>query len=178
MIEPLLARASVAYENATDEQRTAGARWYPDARASARELARRHGCSVARAAAVIAALSPTQSWAGNLTVARRLFADPNGRRLMPAHEQARPLLLGRRLLQLSGQKVEAFRVAIASGGRRGRAVVDRWMVRALLGVDKTSVSRRDYDACATALSGAAAVHGVNVHALQATVWIAVRGKGE
>ena len=178
MIEPLTTRASVAFANASADTRAAGAAWYPAARRVAAGLARKHGVTVDRAAAVIAATSPTQTWKGNVTVADRVLADPDGygARLMAAHAQAVPIARGRRSLELQGPKVSAFSRAIRSSGRAGRAVVDRWMIRAL-GLGE-SVTPKTYAAAADALARAAALHGVDVHTLQATVWIAVRGGAE
>lgn len=174
MIEPLQARASIAFANATDEQRAAGAAWYGTARAAARQLARRHGCTVDRAAAVIAATSPANTWKGNLTLADRMLTNPDCGAL-PAHRQGRAIARARRgSLALSGPKVSAFRDAIRGIGRR--AVVDRWMVRAL-GLPE-SVTPKTYELAASALDRAARLHNVDVHTLQATVWIAIRGAAD
>jgi hypothetical protein len=124
---------------------------------------------------VIAATSPAQTWRGNLTAADRLMSDPDGYRMIRSHEQARPIARARRgSLALRGPKVSAFRDAIRGIGRR--AVVDRWMVRAL-GLPE-SVTPRTYELAAGALERAAQLHSVDVHQLQATVWIAVRGAAD
>lgn len=65
------------YHRATEEQRLTGKSWYPDAHALALEIA--NGDAV-KGAGVIAALSANKSWAENVKLSRRAFAEgePSG----------------------------------------------------------------------------------------------------
>lgn len=172
-----LARRLVALWHAADKAvRTAGVQWYRDARATARRLARAHGCSLATAAGVIAALSPRLTWAYNVVAADLVLGAAervpgvfraNLAKSRAIAEGARPLTV------LSGPKVRAFYRALM--GDTSAAVVDVWTARAA-GVDPEGLSPQLYAQVARALRMGADEVGTTTTSLQAVAWVAVRGR--
>ena len=156
--------------------------WYTLAQGAARRMARRHGVSLRRAAGVIAALSPLNSWAVNLMMADRLLGEAAaGRRSVPRNcglrrnvEKAWAIAQGARPLDvLSGKKVRAFYRNMT--GDMHAVTVDRWAARAA-GVHESHATRL-YDEIAAAYTEAAAIVGLTPAVLQAIIWCSIRGDG-
>jgi hypothetical protein len=152
-----------------------GAEWYRRARVVAYYQAQRHSQSLATCAGVIAALSPRLSWTRNVRAADEVLAGserPAGvfrasvRKALAILRGASPLAV------LSGPKVRAFYRALM--GDEGAAVVDVWVARALGWTRE--LTEGAYRIVERALVLAAARARCSVATLQATVWIAVRGR--
>ena len=155
--------------------RRQGRAWYPEARAAVRGMARTHGTSVAVAAGVVAALSPRLMWHVNVRAADAVLggAIPVGVFRTSLSKALRIHRGGERPLDvLGGPKVRAFYRALT--GDDGAAVVDVWVLR-VVGWTK-SLTERAYGQVAKALEVVARQLGVTVVDLQATAWVAVRGR--
>lgn len=153
---------------------TEGALWYLKARRVARTIARVCGVTQAQAAGVIAALSPRLQWVANVRAAGKLCAGviPSG--VFRANLTKAKLILSgvRPLSVLRGPKVRAFYRAIM--GDESAAVVDVWTARAA-GLTRIPTDR-DYRDVSAALAHVAAFEGITVARVQATAWVAVRGR--
>lgn len=172
MVRRLLAHWATADRSA----RASGARWYGEARAACKDMAREAGVSSATTCGIVAALSPRLMWVSNVRAARAVLRGerPAGvfssslSKASRIHAGARPLAV------LSGPKVRAFYRALM--GDPQAAVVDVWVARAAGWVGK--LKQRAYDLVAGALAEAARVARVPVARFQAVVWVAVRGRAE
>lgn len=158
--------------------------WYRVGGSTAARLGRTYGVSKSTAAGVIAALSPLQTWKGNVGAAERILS------AMAAGETSPPKVgLGRNVAKawriasgerplsvLSGDKVRRFYRNLM--GDLSAVTVDRWAARAC-GVPDTypSTSAR-YARCEMAYREAAAVVDLAPAELQAIVWVAIRGAAE
>lgn len=122
------------YRNATDAHRAHGATWYADARRTAASMLPPGEIYTARACAVVAALSPRLTWAGNVDAARlacqlwlmghdRDYFVANVPTLKANALKAWRILEGEAPLDvLGGQKVRAFYACIVSAGEDPNAV--------------------------------------------------------
>jgi hypothetical protein len=160
----------------SDDEKTAALNggWYRQARRAARKLSAKHGCTLAVAAGVVAALSPRVRWSANINGADHILgggdAGPGFNRNV---EKACRIRDGERPLDvLGGPKVTAFYRAIM--GDEEAAVIDVWMWRAL-GMEPNSVPYEDAKAIVVSAAKAA---GVSTTTFQALVWTHVRGGGD
>lgn len=158
----------------TEEQRIQGSRWYPEARATIRGMARRHWYSEATVAGVVAALSPRLHWCRNLQVAERVLTSGTSTGVFKANlHKAAAILSGARPLKiLSGPKVRAFYRALV--GQRTSVVIDVWMAR-VAGLT-TSLTGQVYAKLADALTALAKRFGVTPADAQAILWVTARGR--
>ena len=76
---------------------------------------------------------------------------------------------------LKGLKTNNFAKAIA--GNENAVVIDVWMLRAL-GIEKKTPTQSQYKQMADAVTEVATLHGMTPRAMQALIWIVVRGSGE
>jgi hypothetical protein len=76
---------------------------------------------------------------------------------------------------LKGQKTNAFAKAIA--GNEDAVVIDVWMLRAL-GIEKKTPTQGQYKVMADAVTTVATKYGMTPRAMQALIWIVVRGSAE
>lgn len=168
---------------ATDElTRAAGHQWYPHAFREAARLAALAGCSVERAAGVIAALSPRAFWGLNLVWAARVLdasaAGLQGPPLVSTRANratAWSIATGAADLEALGPKTAVFARAIL--GDMTAVTVDVWAKRAALG-DMTAdatVTEQDRTEMTAAYRRAARILEITPRDLQAVVWLAVRG---
>lgn len=179
-----------AWNRATPAERAAGRRWYPRARAAARAIARDAGISEARAAAIIASLSPRCQWSVNLRWARDVALAAAAGADCPAAStevfrelawrlataELRPSAVGDTRTRGVGPKVARFWRNIL--GARDCATCDVWACK-VAGVDPKSVdSAAGYALVESAYIAAAARLDVDVRTLQAATWIAERGRAE
>jgi hypothetical protein len=170
----MVRRLVAAWSGSDRTGRAQGRAWYPEARRTVRAMATTHGTSPATAAGVVAALSPRLMWAVNVRAAETVLAGSTPRgvfrtslgKAMRIRRGARPLSV------LSGPKVRAFYRALT--GDDGAAVVDVWVAR-VVGWTR-ELKERAYGTVARALEQAAALLGLRVTDLQATAWVAVRGR--
>lgn len=187
-VHDMTAHILAVYDGSDSRSRRNGATWYGDAQHVAHVLAatatarshtgHRYVVTVDVAAGIIAALSPRMRWGANVTAAHAIA---NGR---PVVGLSRSIAAATAILEgtdwravLRGPKTRAFAAAVASGGLDTRygAVCDAWAVRAATAGAYDSVAKCRYDDVARAYADAAAMRGINVHALQAIVWTVVRG---
>jgi hypothetical protein len=175
-VRRLAARFVALWRAADRAVRTAGVQWYRNARRICRDLARRHGVSESCAAGVVAALSPRLGWTYNVLAADLVLA--RAERVPGVFKaslvKARRILAGGRPLQvLSGPKVRAFYRALK--GDESAAVVDVWTARAA-GLSPEHLTAKLYAAVAHALKMGADEVGTTTARMQATAWVAVRGR--
>jgi hypothetical protein len=188
------------YDAADDATRAAGAAWYDGARLEAERIAALApaGVGPVRAAGVIAALSPRTRWAENLQAAEEsagaaarvagaeralwgplaiegaVFGATGWYGLDDPRRKAAAILEGRAPLDvLGGPKVRAFFRNIC--GDRRAVTIDVWAARAAAGRWHNSISPYLYRRLERAYVDAADRRGVDPRALQAAVWIDIRG---
>ena len=76
---------------------------------------------------------------------------------------------------LKGAKTNAFARAIA--GDENAVVIDVWMLRAV-GIEKKSPTQSQYKELADAVTKVATKFGMTPRAMQALIWIVVRGSAQ
>ena len=156
--------------------------WYALAQTEARRLARKHRTTRARAAGTIAALSPLQTWAGNVSAADRVLAaaaagEPEAPRVGLGANVAKAwrIAQGERPLDvLSGPKVRSFYRNIM--GDLSAVTVDRWAARACGVPESFPRGAKNYAQCEHAYREAATTLGIAPAILQAIVWCSIRGR--
>ena len=159
---------------ATFGQVEQASKWYLDAENVARDVARNLDTTLEIGATVVSAFSPRERWARNVvnavtfSLGEPVTALGNNIRMANAG-----LTLG--FDALKGQKTNAFARAIA--GDENAVVIDVWMLRAL-GIEKKTPSQSQYKEMASAVTIVAGIHGMTPRAMQALIWIVVRGSGE
>lgn len=175
-----------AYRAATPAQRRSGAAWYP----SAYELAAHMDPdNPARAAGVIAALSPQQRWWVNVANAATVigWADAgadmdHAPRLHFVTQMAKAIAIAAHgvdpLDVLHGPKERAFYGAMM--GHADAVVIDRWAARVAEpetrhGTDDERVTLAQYRKIAESYRAAAVKLKRPVRDVQATTWIVTRG---
>lgn len=169
----------------TTEEVIAGTGWYRGAERIARRLARKYGTTKHRAAGVIAAMSPNQTWKNNLVMAEEALAG-NPRGFSSAVARARRIMAGGSIISTfpdpdgNSHKIREFYRAIA--GNPNAVVIDRWALRAAWGeasVDAHWLQRKGvYNMVADAYREVARTIEMDPRDFQAAVWIHVRGGGE
>jgi hypothetical protein len=189
-MNPITRNVVDAWHACDTDTRTLGAAWYPRARAEARRLARTYGLSEARAAAIIAALSPRCQWSVNLAYAERVAAAYASGADCPrvsttcfralawnfATRTLRPSACADQSTRGVGPKVSRFWRNIL--GARDVATLDTWACR-VAGVPHSSVAdERTYVPVELAFIEAAAIVGEDVRTVQAATWIRERGRHE
>ena len=169
------------YEQATPAQAVDGARWYSDAHALAEAIT---PGDVARGAAIIAALSPALAWSTNMrfaiAAARKGSRRPAG--VIGANwDKAKRIARGGDVDKiLTGPKVRAFAVCIASDGEHPDAVcVDRHAAaiacgRFLEDGGAAAVRGARFERIAQAYRDAAARAGITPAQIQAVTWVVWR----
>jgi hypothetical protein len=184
-----IARINGFLRRATDAERYDGIRWYPTAHAIAEGFSHEAFAgphAVRQVAGVIAAISPGLKWERNLICARALILwhrDGRPKAQEPVVEtyayanvrKALAILDGEAPEQvLTGPKVRAFFHAIL-GENRG-AVLDGHIANALRGEELAlretkSLTLLERTAWRQALQSVACATGLDVHAVQAIVWL-------
>jgi len=146
-------------------------KWYHEANAVAREVAANMTLDIERAACIVSAFSPRQTWALNVRNALAYSIGVEVKCLTNNLNMAdASLVYG--FDALKGLKTNAFARAIA--GDESAVVVDVWMCRAAnIGTD--SPNKTQYTFIADAVCDAAAMFGITPRTAQALIWIIVRG---
>lgn len=178
-----------AYRSATPAQRRSGAAWYPSAFETAAKMDPENP---ARAAGVIAALSPQQRWWVNVANAATTigWADAGADmdrapRLHFTTQMAKAIAIAAHNVDpldvLHGPKERAFYGAMM--GHADAVVIDRWAARVAepetrTGHDDERVTNAQYRHIAEAYREAAAVLNRPVRDVQATTWITTRGAAD
>lgn len=159
---------------ATYGQIEQASKWYIDAEKVAHEVAKNLDADLEVGASVVSAFSPRERWTNNVAKAvafslgQKVVGLPNNLKMAK-----KALALG--FDALNGQKTNAFARAIA--GNEDAVVIDVWMLRAL-GIEKKSPTQSQYVEMARAVRKTAAEYGMTPRAMQALIWIIVRGSAE
>jgi hypothetical protein len=161
-------------KNATFGQVEQASKWYVDAEKVAHEVARNLDVSLEKGASVISAFSPRERWTTNVAkaIAFSLGQDVVGlsNNLKMANNS---LLLGYQALK--GLKTNAFAKAIA--GDEDAVVIDVWMLRAV-GIERKTPNQTQYKELEDAVKKVAFDNGMTPRAMQALIWIVVRGSAQ
>jgi hypothetical protein len=161
-------------KNATFGQVEQASKWYVDAEKVAHEVARNLDVSLEKGASVISAFSPRERWTTNVAkaIAFSLGQDVIGlsNNLKMANNS---LLLGYQALK--GLKTNAFAKAIA--GDEDAVVIDVWMLRAV-GIERKTPNQTQYKELEDAVKKVAFDNGMTPRAMQALIWIVVRGSAQ
>jgi hypothetical protein len=159
---------------ATFGQVEQASKWYLDAERVAHEVAANLNTDLEVGASVVSAFSPRERWTNNVqkavafSLGQKVVGLPNNLKMA---EKA--ISLGYDALK--GQKTNAFARAIA--GDEQAVVIDVWMLRAL-GIEKKTPTQTQYVEMARAVKKVATLHGMTPRAMQALIWIVVRGSAE
>jgi hypothetical protein len=159
---------------ATYGQIEQASKWYMDAERVAAEVARNLKTTLEVGATVVSAFSPRERWTNNVAKAISFSLGnhvPGFKHNMFMANNA--LTMG--FKALNGPKTNAFAKAIA--GDENAVVIDVWMLRAL-GIEKKSPTQSQYKEMAKAVTTVATEHGMTPRAMQALIWIIVRGSAE
>jgi hypothetical protein len=180
-MRPTMPNIIKIYNAATEDHIREGLSWYRDAHALASEL---DPSDPDRAAGVIAALSPRESWTRNVYLATLLYernGDLQDGTLTSNLDKARRIFNGEAPLDvLGGDKVRAFYTLISDPDNADAVCVDRHAFDVAVGRktdDKTrqALGRKGaYDRFARAYRRAAEVLGVTPAQVQAVTWVAWR----
>ncbi len=179
MIRPLTPRILRVYQSATPEQLAEGADWYHNAHGLAASLDPKNP---RRAAGVIAALSPRLSWAKNVELAGRVYAEGRASGVLGRSRRAADAFFqgSDPLDVLGGPKVRAFFTLINDPEDPKTVCIDRHAIDVALGVklddrSRPALHRGDaYERFCRAYRRAAAHLGCLPSTAQASTWLAWR----
>ena len=161
-------------KSATFGQVEQASKWYLDAERVAEEVSKNLNTTLEIGATVVSAFSPRERWARNISNAIKFsLGEPVialGNNIKMANAG---LSLG--FKALNGMKTNAFAKAIA--GDEQAVVIDVWMLRAV-GIEKKSPTPKKYLELADAVKKTAFDFGMTPRAMQALIWIVVRGSAE
>jgi len=129
--------------------------------------------SYEQAASVISAFSPRVTWKRNVELARQFV---NGESVKCLRTSIRNAEAARSegFRALRGLKTNNFARAIAGDGEA--VVIDTWMLKAAQ--HSKSVNKTQYLQLAESVREVARVHGWEPAAMQALIWIVVRGRAQ
>jgi hypothetical protein len=161
-------------KNATFGQVEQASKWYVDAERIAEKVAENLGATLEVGATVVSAFSPRERWSINVA---RAIAFSLGQDVACLKNN---LVMANNALTmgfkaLNGLKTNAFAKAIA--GDEQAVVIDVWMLRAV-GIERKTPNQTQYKELADAVRKAAFDFGMTPRAMQALIWIVVRGSGE
>jgi hypothetical protein len=175
MFENYVEAYSKVANKATFGQVEQAAKWYLDAENVAREVATNLGVTLEVGASVVSAFSPRERWARNVANAITFSLGEQVRGVLGNNIRMAEKALTEGFDALKGQKTNAFAKAIA--GNENAVVIDVWMLR-VLGIEKKSPTQSQYKVMADAVTAVAVKHGMTPRAMQALIWIVVRGSAE
>jgi hypothetical protein len=161
-------------KNATFGQVEQASKWYMDAERVAAQVARNLDSTLEVGATVVSAFSPRERWTNNVTKAISFSLGnsiPGFKNNMVMANNA--IAFGYDALK--GLKTNAFARAIA--GDEQAVVIDVWMLRAV-GIEKKTPSQSQYNDLANAVKKVAFDYGMTPRAMQALIWIVVRGSSD
>ena len=166
------------YYKATEQDKSEGIEWYPNAHAFARTVGSR---SVKRGAGIIAALSPQTSWPENKRLALQASSGRITGHTRRNCEKATDCRRGYDPLEvLGGRKVRAFYALILDPTNAYDVVIDRHAFDVAIGYETDNLARKvlervgGYDFIADAYRKAAANLGILPSEVQATTWLTWR----
>jgi hypothetical protein len=161
-------------KNATFGQVEQATKWYVDAERIAEKVAENLGTTLEVGASVVSAFSPRERWSVNVA---RAIAWSLGQEVTCLKNNLvmanKALTLG--FQALKGLKTNSFAKAIA--GDEQAVVIDVWMLRAV-GIEKKTPTLNQYRELVDAVKKTAFDFGMTPRAMQALIWIVVRGSGE
>jgi hypothetical protein len=161
-------------KNATFGQVEQASKWYVDAERVAAEVARNLDSTLEVGASVVSAFSPRERWTNNVTKAISFSLGnhiPGFKNNMLMANNAIAFGYG----ALKGAKTNAFAKAIA--GDEQAVVIDVWMLRAV-GIEKKTPNQSGYNELVEAVKKVAFDFGMTPRAMQALIWIVVRGSSQ
>jgi thermostable 8-oxoguanine DNA glycosylase len=162
-------------KKATFGQVEQATKWYLDAETIAREVATNLNTTLEIGATVVSAFSPRERWARNVSNAVKFSLGHELKGVLGNNIRMAEKALTMGFDALKGMKTNAFAKAIA--GNENAVVIDVWMLRAL-GIEKKTPTQSQYKEMADAVTAVATKHGMTPRAMQALIWIVVRGSGE
>lgn len=173
-------RILAVYDRAKPEDMILGAHWYDTASKFAQSLADTYGQPLPTCAAVIAALSPRQSWAVNRRFADAMVAEFASGASVPSQnyglgnstQTAWSILQGTG--ELGGLKVRSFYENIL--GDTFAVTVDTWSGYIAMGKRAQTFTPKQYETIAQAYRNAAKLRGIHPRDMQAITWCVIRGK--
>jgi hypothetical protein len=149
-------------------------KWYVDAERIAEKVAENLDTTLEVGATVVSAFSPRERWSVNVA---RAIAFSLGQEVTCLKNNLvmanNALTLG--FAALKGAKTNAFAKAIA--GDEQAVVIDVWMLRAV-GIEKKTPTLNQYKELVEAVKKTAFDFGMTPRAMQALIWIVVRGSNE
>jgi len=162
-------------KNATFGQVEQASVWYVEAEAVAHEVARNLDTTLEVGASVISAFSPRERWTSNVAKAISFSLGEKVTGLSNNLKMAEASIhLG--FDALKGQKTNAFAKAIA--GDENAVVVDVWMMRAAGFDGAKSPNKTEYKEISEAVTLVAEENQMTPRAMQALIWILVRGSAQ
>jgi hypothetical protein len=161
-------------KKATFGQVEQASKWYVDAERVAAQVARNLDSTLEVGATVVSAFSPRERWTNNVTKAISFSLGNN----IPGFKNN--MVMANNAIAfgydaLKGLKTNAFARAIA--GDEQAVVIDVWMLRAV-GIEKKTPSQSQYNELAEAVKKVAFDFGMTPRAMQALIWIMIRGSAE
>jgi hypothetical protein len=161
-------------KNATFGQVEQASKWYVDAERIAEKVAENLNTTLEVGATVVSAFSPRERWSVNVA---RAIAWSLGQEVTCLKNN---LVMANNALTmgfsaLKGLKTNSFAKAIA--GDEQAVVIDVWMLRAV-GIEKKTPSQSQYNELAEAVKKTAFDFGMTPRAMQALIWIVVRGSAQ
>lgn len=182
---PLVSNVLAVYNGATAHQIREGLTWYHDAHNFARILAGGNSgqfgfdAKVARAAGVIAAISPNTSWSANKTLARKAYVTGGAGVGFPDKvTKVTRILSGEHPLDvLGGDKVRSFYSTILDPHGDTRPTIDRHAFDIAVGErrdesDRGALGRKGvYEVFADVYRDAARIAGIGAPQMQAITWV-------
>lgn len=159
---------------ATFGQVEQASKWYVDAERIAEQVARNLETTLEVGATVVSAFSPRERWSVNVARAIQFSLGEPVTCLKNNIVMANnALTMG--FSALKGMKTNAFAKAIA--GDEQAVVIDVWMLRAV-GIEKKTPSQSGYNELAEAVKKVAFEFGMTPRAMQALIWIVIRGSAQ
>jgi hypothetical protein len=161
-------------KNATFGQVEQASKWYMDAERVAAQVARNLDSTLEVGATVVSAFSPRERWTNNVTKAISFSLGNN----IPGFKNN--MVMANNAIAfgydaLKGLKTNAFARAIA--GDEQAVVIDVWMLRAV-GIEKKTPNQSTYNELANAVKKVAFDFCMTPRAMQALIWIMIRGSAE
>ena len=156
-------------------QQMEACRWYEFAHTECAKLKLLdNSLSYEQAASVISAFSPRVTWSRNVQLARSFVAGESVKCLRTSIRNAEAART-RGFMALRGLKTNAFARAIAGDGEA--VVIDTWMLKAAHH-PSDRVNNTEYRQLAESVREVARLHGWEPAAMQALIWIVVRGRSQ
>jgi len=160
-----------------------GMQWYANARAKAVRLSEALDIELSIVCGVIAALSPRNKWNRNIedTISILRKGDKATVATFGANKRKALKILesdgSREAIEtiLNGRKTVSFFTNILFPFKNDRVTIDVWAIRAA-GVDKKSVTKKQYSIIEGCYRKIAHEKGILAHQLQAIIWCTVRNQ--